>query len=152
MRFPFPVLGLTGGIASGKSFVSELLRQRGWVVLDADQAARRVVEPGTEGLEAIVKAFGPGILAEGALDRAALGARVFQDPVGRKRLESILHPRILAHMEGEAARLPEDTLGVVLDAALWVEIGQGHRFDALWVVEAPEALRLQRLTWRDDAR
>ncbi|MBP1628208.1 MAG: PmbA/TldD protein [Holophagaceae bacterium] len=149
MRFPFPVLGLTGGIASGKSFVSELLRQRGWVVLDADQAARRVVEPGTEGLEAIVKAFGPGILAEGALDRAALGARVFQDPEGRKRLESILHPRILAHMEGEAARLPEDTLGVVLDAALWVEIGQGHRFDALWVVEAPEALRLQRLTWRD---
>lgn len=150
MRFPFPVLGLTGGIASGKSFVCGLLRHRGWVVLDADQAARRVVEPGSDGLKAVVEAFGPEVLdSHGSLDRTAMATRVFSDAGGRKRLEAILHPRILAHMESEVARLPDNTLGVVLDAALWVESGQGHRFDALWVVEAPEELRIQRMTRRD---
>jgi len=150
MRFPFPVIGLTGGIASGKSFISNLLRERGWVVLDADQAARRVVEPGTEALEELARSFGQDLLkADGSLDRGALGERVFADPQGRRRLEAILHPRILAQLDQEMAGLPPQTLGVVLDAALWVEIGQGHRFDALWVVDAPEAIRLGRMTRRD---
>nr|WP_320131080.1 dephospho-CoA kinase [uncultured Holophaga sp.] len=150
MLQPFPILGLTGGIASGKSHVSSLLARRGWVILDADQAARSIVEPGSPGLEAVVATFGPEVLDQrGGLDRAALGDRVFADPEGRRRLEAILHPRILEHLEQEASALPPETLGVVMDAALWVDIGQGHRFDALWVVDAPESLRLSRIGMRD---
>lgn len=156
MRFldlPFPVLGLSGGIAAGKSHVAGLLAERGWAHLDADQAARAVVRPGSEGLAELVRSFGPGVLAgDGSLDRAALAAVVFRDPAARARLDALLHPRIEAHLAGLLKALPATTRGAVLDAALWVERGIAHHFDAFWVVEASEAVRLARLAGRDGLR
>ena len=150
LRPPFPVLGLTGGIAAGKSHVAARLAERGWTVLDADAAARKAVSPGSEGLAALREAFGAQVLGpDGSLDRAALAGQVFGDPAARARLETLLHPRIEAILEARLEALPPDIRGAVLDAALWVETGQGHHFDALWVVEAPEALRLQRMMARD---
>lgn len=150
MDHPFPILGLTGGIASGKSFVADLLARRGWAVVDADQVAREVVAPGTEGLKALVTAFGEAILtSEGSLDRAKLGALVFADPALRTRLEAMLHPRIEARVAHLLTILPLDTRGAVMDAALWVERGKAHRFDAFWVVDAPEELRINRIVARD---
>jgi len=147
---PYPVVGLTGGIAAGKTYAAIRLAASEWVVINADQVAREVVEPGTEGLAELVAAFGEGILdPSGALDRAALGAWAFGDPLVRTRLEAILHPRIEAGLASRLAALPRDIKGVVLDAALWVERGQAHLFDALWVVEAAVEVRLQRLMKRD---
>jgi TldD protein len=147
---PYPVVGLTGGIASGKTYTAERLAASGWVVIDADRVAREVVAPGSEGLTELLAAFGPEVLAaDGSLDRTALGARVFTDPLRRHRLEAILHPRIEAALAGRIRALPATAKGVVLDAALWVERGQAHIFDALWVVDAPEEMRLQRLEKRD---
>ncbi|MBK8793724.1 MAG: dephospho-CoA kinase [Holophaga sp.] len=150
MDHPFPILGLTGGIASGKTHVSRLLEARGWVVIDADQVAREVVAPGTSGLVALVNTFGAECLsADGSLDRSLLGNLVFADPWARIKLEALLHPLIEAAIQSHLEALPKTTRGAVLDAALWVERGQAHRFDAFWVVEAPEDLRLQRLVARD---
>lgn len=147
---PYPVVGLTGGIAAGKTYAAERLAASGWVVIDADRVAREVVAPGSEGLGELVAAFGPGVLAaDGSLDRAALGGQVFADPMRRQRLEAILHPRIEAALAARIRALPAAAKGVVLDAALWVERGQAHVFDALWVVDAPEELRLERLMKRD---
>ncbi len=147
---PFPVLGLSGGIASGKSFVAARLAARGWAVLDADEAARAVVAPGSEGLAAVVEAFGPEILdGEGRLDRGRLGAWVFSDPAARQRLEGLLHPRIEARLQAQLLALAPETRGALLDAALWVERSRAHGFDAFWVVDAPEPLRLERLAVRD---
>ncbi|BDU69661.1 hypothetical protein GETHOR_17620 [Geothrix oryzae] len=147
---PFPILGLSGGIAAGKSFVAGKLAARGWAVVDADGLAREAVLPGSEGLTALVAAFGPGCLRpDGALDRAWLAAHVFSDDAARARLNAILHPRIEALLAGRLAGLPADTRGAVLDAALWVERGKAHHFDAFWTVDAPEVLRLQRLQARD---
>lgn len=149
-RLPVPILGLTGGIASGKSFVAGILKAQGWTILDADQAAREVVARGTEGLRALVEAFGPEVLKiDGTLDRPWLAARVFSDPYLRRRLDTLLHPRIEAHLAALLKTVPSTTQGVVMDAALWVERGKAHHFDAFWVVEAPEALRIQRLMIRD---
>lgn len=147
---PFPVLGLSGGIASGKSFVASQLAARGWAVLDADEAARAVVAPATEGLAAVVAAFGTEVLdGRGHLDRGRLGQRVFGDVEARRRLEALLHPRIEDLLLERLAALPPGTRGAVMDAALWVERGQAHGFDAFWVVDAPEDLRLERLMLRD---
>lgn len=148
---PYPVVGLTGGIAAGKTYAAVRLAASGWVVINADQVARDVVEPGTEGLAELVAEFGPEVLAaDGTLDRAALAALVFADPLRRHRLEGILHPRIETGLAARILALPTTIKGVVLDAALWVERGQAHIFDALWVVDAPDDLRLQRLMKRDD--
>jgi hypothetical protein len=96
---PVPVIGLTGGIAAGKSHVAAIMRDRGWVILDADQAARDVVGKGTEGLEALVQRFGQGLLKEdGTLDRTGLAQRVFSDPAVRRDLEALLHTRIETHL------------------------------------------------------
>ncbi len=147
---PFPVLGLSGGIAAGKSHVARLLEARGWALIDADRLAREVVEPGSEGLRAVVEAFGAEVLRpDGTLDRARLGGLVFEDAAARARLNALLHPRIEALREARLAALPPNTRGAVLDAALWVERGRAHHFDAFWVVVAPEALRLARLRERD---
>ena len=147
---PYPVVGLTGGIAAGKTYAAIRLAASGWVVINADQVARDVVEPDSDGLRDLVAAFGADILAaDGSLDRTALGALVFADPLRRHRLEAILHPRIEDRLAERIQALPRDLKGVVLDAALWVERGQAHIFDALWVVDAPEELRLQRLMKRD---
>ena len=147
---PFPVVGLTGGIAAGKTYVAGRLNALGWVVINADTVAREVVAPGTPGLAEVVATFGTGVLAaDGQLDRAGMARLIFQDPLLRAQLEALLHPRIEARLAEHLAALPMDCKGVVLDAALWVERGQGHVFDALWVVDAPVATRLDRLTERD---
>ena len=147
---PYPIVGLTGGIAAGKTYAAIRLAASEWVVINADQVAREVVEPGTDGLADLVAAFGPEILAaDGSLDRAGLAGLVFADPAQRSRLEGLLHPRIEAALAQRLAELPAGIKGVVLDAALWVERGQAHIFDALWVVDAPEPTRLRRLMKRD---
>jgi TldD protein len=147
---PYPIIGLTGGIAAGKTYASIRLAASEWVVINADRVAREVVEPGTPGLADLVAAFGEAILApDGTLDRAALASLVFADSTQRTRLESLLHPRIEAGLAAHLAALPTGIKGVVLDAALWVERGQAHLFDALWVVDAPDDLRLKRLMKRD---
>lgn len=148
--YPFPLLGLSGGIAAGKSFVGRWLAMRGWALIDADELAREAVAPGSEGLAAVVAVFGTGVMAQdGSLDRGALGRVIFDDDGKRRELEGILHPRIEVLRAARLAALPEGTKGAVLDAALWVERGKAHHFDAFWAVDAPEAVRLQRLMARD---
>jgi dephospho-CoA kinase len=145
------VIGLTGGIGTGKSSVARLLSDRGVPVVDADQVAREVVEPGQPALEAIVQAFGEGLLgADGRLDRSALGERVFGDPEARATLEAITHPAI-AQRSGElfARHLQEGHEAVVYEASLLVETGRHKHFDGLIVVTAPEAARIARVHQRD---
>ena len=141
------VVGLTGGIGSGKSAVSRLLAQRGAVVVDADLVAREVVEPGTPGLAGLVEDFGGQVLqADGSLDREALGRLVFGDPVALARLNARLHPLIGARTN----ELVEDarTAGVrivVHDVPLLVENGLAPLYDAVVVVSATPATQLDRL-------
>ncbi len=145
------LIGLTGGIACGKSTVADALRARGAVIVDADQVARDVVAPGTPGLAAVVEAFGEGVLdADGRLDRAALGARVFGDEMARRRLEGILHPLIAQEsmVQLQTAAATGAPL-VVYDAALLVESGRADLFRPLVVVSAPEAVQRERLMARD---
>ncbi|WP_257309315.1 dephospho-CoA kinase [Geothrix fuzhouensis] len=146
----FPILGLTGGIAAGKSFVAKRMVERGWALIDADALAREAVQPGGEGLAALVAAFGPSCLQpDGTLDRAWMATHVFADDGARACLNAILHPLIEALLVGRLEALPLGTRGAVLDAALWVERGRAHHFDAFWTVDAPEDLRLARLMARD---
>jgi dephospho-CoA kinase len=150
-------VGLTGGVASGKSTVAALLEELDAVVIDADELAREVVEPGTPGLAAVVDAFGPGVLAEdGSLDRQALGAVVFADEVARRRLERILHPLIRRRAAEIEAAAPPGVL-VVHDIPLLVETGQGDAFDAVLVVDVPVETQVDRMVtergWtREDAQ
>jgi dephospho-CoA kinase len=141
-------VGLTGGIASGKSTVAKLLSSFGAILIDSDVLAREVVEPGTDGLREVVDAFGADVLAaDGSLDRAKLGALVFNDAIARRRLESIIHPRVRARaLEIQAAAAAGSV--VVQDIPLLVETGQADRFDAVVVVDAPEAVQLARLAER----
>lgn len=149
-------IGLTGGIGSGKSTVSALLVERGAVLVDADVLAREVVAPGTPGLAAVVEAFGEGVLTpDGELDRPALAAVVFADPAQRARLDAVVHPLVRARAAELVARAPQDAV-VVQDVPLLVETGQAGSYDLVVVVQAPLALRLERLVQRgmteDDAR
>jgi dephospho-CoA kinase len=147
------LFGLTGGLASGKSAVAALLRARGLPVIDADQLAREVVAPGSEGLEAVVAAFGRGILcADGSLDRAALAEIVFGDAAKRRTLNGILHPRIGALTAERAAEL--EARGEPLacyEAALLVENGLADAFRPLVVVAVPEEIQIARAMARDGA-
>ena len=138
-------IGLTGGVGSGKSTVAELLRERGAVVIDSDVLAREVVEPGTPGLAAVVEAFGDGVLAaDGSLDRAELGRRVFVDEGFRRRLQDILHPLIRARSAEIAAEAPAGAL-VVHDIPLLVETGQADRFETVLVVDVPVETQVERM-------
>ncbi|WP_066063503.1 dephospho-CoA kinase [Frankia sp. EI5c] len=141
-------MGLTGGIGSGKSAVSECLVAHGAWLVDADRIAREVVEPGSPGLAAVAAAFGPTVLGpDGALDREALGRIVFADVDSRRQLESITHPLIRAEMARRIAAAPAD--GVVIhDIPLLVESGPRPGYDLIVVVEAPRELRLERLARR----
>jgi dephospho-CoA kinase len=149
-------VGLTGGIASGKSTVAAMLAELGAVIIDADAVAREVVASGTPGLAAVVEEFGEELLGpDGELDRAAMGQLVFNDDAARERLESIVHPlvfeRIVA-LEGEAAT---DAV-VVHDIPLLAESGRADTFDAVIVVDAPPEVQVSRMTtdrgWtREDA-
>lgn len=146
------ILGLTGGVASGKSSVARAFeaRQPGCVV-DADRAARAVVEPGTDGLAAVVERFGSGVLgADGRLDRAALRERVFAEPADRKALEALLHPRIRAWMAERAAAAT--SAYVVMDIPLLAEGGGRSTWpmlDRIVVVDVPAAVQRARLRARD---
>ncbi|MFJ7749492.1 dephospho-CoA kinase [Arthrobacter sp. NPDC097144] len=138
-------VGLTGGIAAGKSVVARTLVDCGAVLIDADALAREVVAPGTDGLAAVVDAFGPGILApDGSLDRPALAAVIFGDEDRRKVLNGIIHPLVRARAAQLAAEAPADAI-LVQDIPLLVETGQAPNFDFVLVVEAPEDVRLDRM-------
>lgn len=142
-------VGLTGGIASGKSVALRAFAECGAVVIDADQLAREVVAPGTDGLARVVEAFGGTVLdSAGRLDRAALGELVFVDPDARGRLEGIVHPLVRARadqLEREAVERDPDAV-VVHDIPLLVETGQADRFDLVLVVDVSPEEQLRRLT------
>ena len=146
-----PTVGLTGGIASGKSTVAEFFRQLGVAVVDADQVARDVVAPGTEGFVAVVDTFGAEMVgADGLLDRARLGALVFEDGEARKKLNAITHPRIAAESRRRiAAEQTSDAPYVIYEAALLVENGLAKAFQALVVVSLSPERQLARLMARD---
>lgn len=145
------VVGLTGGIATGKSTVARMFREAGVPVIDADLAARSVVEPGSPALAAIVAHFGDDVLDEEArLNRAWLRARITESAADRKVLESITHPAIAQHIGAELSRLQEEgeTLAAV-EAALMVETGSYRMYAALVVVTCTPELQLQRVMARD---
>jgi dephospho-CoA kinase len=137
-------VGLTGGVASGKSTVAAILRDLGAVVIDADALAREVVGPGTPGLDAVVAAFGPEVLGpDGGLDRARLGALVFADADRRTALEAIVHPLVRARAAELEASAPAGAV-VVHDIPLLVETGQAGSFDAVLVVDVPVDVQVAR--------
>ncbi|MFC4030425.1 dephospho-CoA kinase [Streptomyces polygonati] len=150
-------VGLTGGIGAGKSEVSRLLASYGAVLIDADRISREVVEPGTEGLAAVVAEFGERILRpDGTLDRPALGAIVFGDEDRRKALNAIMHPLVGRRAaELQQAAGPDDI--VLHDVPLLTENGLAGRYDQVVVVDADPATQLDRLVrlrgmTEDDAR
>lgn len=146
-----PTVGLTGGIASGKSTVARAFAELGVPVVDADLLAREVVEPGTEGLAAIVRVFGADVLnADGTLHRKALGARVFADAALRAQLNAITHPRIAALGAQRMQEIARTGAPYVLyEAALIVENGMYRGMHALVVVAVEEAAQIERLKARD---
>lgn len=140
-------VGLTGNIASGKSSVGEVWRGLGAAIVDADRLARTAVVPGSPGLAAVVAEFGPHVLrSDGSLDRAVLRRMVFADPTARRRLEAIVHPevaRLRAEVEAELAHSGVEI--VVHDIPLLYEVGAERGLDLVVLVDAPEAVRLERL-------
>jgi dephospho-CoA kinase len=142
------VIGLTGGIAAGKTVVADRLAELGAVRIDADRLAREVVEPGTPALAEIAQRFGAGVIRDdGSLDRPALGAVVFQDPDARRDLEAITHPAVRAlsaRRMAEAGEADPDAI-VVYDIPLLVESGRVDEFDRIIVVHAPREERIRRL-------
>ena len=138
-------VGLTGGVASGKSTVSAILAELGAVVIDADVLAREVVGPGTEGLAAVIEEFGPDVLRpDGGHDRPRLGALVFADPERRRALESIVHPRVRARAAEIEAAAPAGAV-VVHDIPLLAETGQAASFEAVVVVDVPVEVQVDRM-------
>lgn len=147
-------IGLTGGVASGKSTVSAAFRAHGAAIVDADAIARDVVRPGGPAYDGIVEAFGPSVVnADGTLDRKALAARVFTDETDRRRLNTLTHPHIRRLMAEEAVRLtaaPESPV-IVFDIPLLLDTTDGRDLDldGIVVVYADPATRLRRLMARD---
>ncbi len=144
-------IGLTGGIASGKSSVGRWLAQRGIPVLDADQVARQVLESGSEATQQVIAHFGDRVRAKGeeaCLDRAALGRIVFSDPKERRWLEQLVHPRVRDHFHVELLRLQQEAI-VVLMIPLLFEAGLDGLCSEVWLVDCDPAQQLQRLIGRD---
>jgi len=138
-------VGLTGGIASGKSTVSAILAELGAVIIDGDKLAREVVEPGTPGLAQVVEAFGPEILLpDGGMDRAKVGQIVFNDEAKRKVLEGIVHPLVFERYAALEASAPKDGI-VIHDIPLLAESGRADTFDAVIVVETPAEVQIERM-------
>jgi dephospho-CoA kinase len=141
-------VGLTGGVGSGKSTVAGLLAEHGAVIIDADAIAREVVEPGTPGFEAVVRAFGESVVGpDGRLDRPALAAIVFADASKREILNTIVHPLVGQRTAELSLAAPADAV-VVYDIPLLVESDMAAGFDYVIVVEAPVETRLARLRER----
>jgi dephospho-CoA kinase len=148
----FLLVGLTGGLATGKSTVSSMLRSLGCVILDADLLAREVVEPGQPALAAIAREFGPDVLQpDGSLDRKRLGALVFTDPERRRRLEAITHPAIRDRFTARLAELEAEGFEglVIWDAPVMIETGGHKAMDRLVVVVADPATQRARALGRD---
>jgi dephospho-CoA kinase len=146
-RTPPLIVVLTGGIASGKTAASDRFAQLGAPVIDTDRIARDVVEPGSDGLAAVEREFGAAIVKDGALDRAALRERIFDDADARKRLESILHPRIADEARRRIAEV--DAPYAILVVPLLIESGLFGDADRVLVVDVPEDVQIQRLMERD---
>jgi dephospho-CoA kinase len=149
------LVGLTGGVATGKSTVSAMFRALGCVVIDADQLAREVVEPGQPAYEKTVAAFGRGVLRpDGRIDRKALGAVVFVDPAARGRLESFTHPEIRARLAARLSQLASEGFAgiVIFDAPVMIESGAFRDMDRLVVVTADEPAQVARQQARDGLR
>lgn len=145
-------LGLTGGIATGKTTISNYLKTKGIPVLDADEYARKVVEPGTPGLTDIVNTFGKQVLqSDGSLNRKLLGQIIFNDMTARQKLNGITHPRIQQMMTDELQKLAKGkTPLVILDIPLLLENHNIAGADAIMVVTVPESIQLNRLMQRNN--
>ena len=145
------VYGLTGGIGSGKSAAAAIFEELGIPVVSADELSRIIVTPGTEGLAAVVEAFGPGVLDQnGELDRKRLGKLVFRDPVQRGRLEAILHPRIRDRFQDVLTTLEATGQHMVIyEVPLLFENNLEKTMKAVILVSAPEAARISRVMERD---
>jgi dephospho-CoA kinase len=145
------LVGLTGGIASGKTTFAGALRARGVPVVDADALSRAAVAPGTPALAEIVRVFGTGVLApDGALDRKRVAAIVFADPAARRRLEAVIHPAVRAAMAAETARLAAEGHPLAFyDTPLLYEVGLEALLDSVVVVWAPLHVQRDRLVLRD---
>lgn len=145
------IIGLTGGIASGKTTVARMLAEMGAAIVDADQISRDAVNPGSTALGTIVDQFGPDVLRpDGTLDRTKLAQVVFGDPAARKRLEAILHPAIRQLAEQKLNELREAGNPLVFYVApLLIEAGALSRVDEVWVVHVDRATQLRRLMARD---
>jgi dephospho-CoA kinase len=140
------LVGLTGGIGSGKSTVARMLEERGAVVFDADVLAREVVEPGTPGHAAVIDRFGANVLAPGGeLDREALASIVFADPAARRDLEAIVHPEVRRRFAEGTEAYKDTERVVVFSAPLLVETGMHSAFDMLVVVSASSVTQIDRL-------
>lgn len=146
------ILGLTGGIATGKSLVSDYFRSRGYPVIDADQVSRQVVEVGSAGLNQVADHFGSHILLEtGELDRKKLGRLIFSDSEKRKELNAILHPIIRAEIFNRLDHLKQEGHDlIVLDLPLLFESGYEDHVDQVMVIHIDEALQMERLMKRDE--
>lgn len=146
------LVGLTGSIATGKSTVSEMFRRKGAEIIDADHIAREVVEPGTEGLARIVREFGPGMLdEEGKLNRERLGARIFQNPAEREKLNRLLHPLIVDCMRAKTEKIKKekDPDLLIWDVPLLIEGNLTQWVEAVILVYTPKEIQLERLMKRN---
>jgi dephospho-CoA kinase len=146
------IVGLTGGVASGKTTVSQILREEGAYLIDADQIAREVVRPHTPAWNELTKVFGKEILQEdGSIHRKRLAAKVFSDPEQRNLLNQILHPRIKAEMNKRVKEIGQKDPHaiIVIDAALLIELGDHREMDKVIVVTATEKQQIERLKKRD---
>lgn len=145
-------MGLTGSIATGKSTVSEMFRRKGAEIIDADHIAREVVEPGTEGLARIVREFGHGMLdEEGKLNRERLGARIFQNPAEREKLNRLLHPLIVDCMRAKTEKIKKekDPDLLIWDVPLLIEGNLTQWVEAVILVYTPKEIQLERLMKRN---
>lgn len=145
------VIGLTGGIGTGKSEVARILKDLGAVIINADQVGHRAYTPHTEAWNEIVKAFGEGILQpNGEIDRKQLGAIVFGDPGQLARLNQIMHPRMARMVSEEIEKLREEgAAAVVVEAAVLIEAGWDQLVDEVWTTESPEETVVDRLIARN---
>ncbi len=141
------LVGLTGGIATGKSTVARMFAERGAAVLDADEMVRELQKPGTSVYEAIVEAFGTLILRDdGTIDRKSLGEIVFRDEKGRRQLETIVHPALVAAVQQRVAQLRTQGVSIcVVELPLLIEAESERRFDSVVVVTAPQEVQVGRL-------
>jgi dephospho-CoA kinase len=140
------LVGLTGGVGSGKSTVHGMLRKLGAEVVDADEASHAVYEPGTPGFEAVLREFGEGYVRDGRIDRRALGELVFKDPDARRRLNAIVHPLVREWMaERTAEAAARGAKVIVQDVPLLFENGLGRLYSTVVLVYAPENLQVERL-------